>query len=57
MHARGGLPRNASDVAGHKTDAALHADEPRAAPRVTGGLRDQLPAIVSTGLNVPRSTL
>lgn len=57
MHARGGLPRNASDVAGRKTDAARQADEPRAAPRVTGVLRDQLPAIVSTGLNVPRSTL
>ncbi len=58
MRERGGAPRNASD---READAraARAAGEPLAR-RAGQGLvyeSDQLPAIVSTGLNAPCSTL
>lgn len=63
MHARGGAPRNGSDRevgADANTDAKGRAARAAGEPltrRAGQGLADQLPAIVSTGLNAPCSTL
>lgn len=61
MHARGGAPRNGSDrEAGADADAKAHAARAAGEPltrRVGRGFTYQLPAIVSTGLNAPCSTL
>ncbi len=54
MPARGRAPRTASDRAA-EARAARAAGEPLA--RRAGRGAYQLPAIVSTGLNAPRSTL
>lgn len=59
MRARGCAPRNASD---HEAEAETKARAARAAGepltrRAGQGLAYQLPAIVSTGLNAPCSTL
>ncbi|AFQ52272.1 hypothetical protein GEM_5888 [Burkholderia cepacia GG4] len=56
MRARGGAPRNASDfVMAKRTRRGRRGGR---LPRRAGqDLRDQLPAIVSTGLNAPCSTL
>ncbi|VWC17120.1 hypothetical protein BLA15816_05687 [Burkholderia lata] len=59
MRARGCAPRSASDreaEAGAKARTARAAGEPLTR-RAGQGLAYQLPAIVSTGLNVPCSTL
>ncbi|OXI43935.1 hypothetical protein CFB84_20625 [Burkholderia aenigmatica] len=61
MRARGCAPRNASDhedeaEAEAKARAARAAGEPLTR-RAGQGLAYQLPAIVSTGLNAPCSTL
>ncbi len=55
MPARGRAPSAASDHAA-EAHAARAAGEPLAR-RAGQGPRNQLPAIVSTGLNAPRSTL
>lgn len=55
MPARGRALGTASDHAA-EARAARAAGEPLAR-RAGQGLADQLPAIVSTGLNAPRSTL
>lgn len=58
MRARGGAPRNASDrEAEAETDAEARAAGEPLTRRAGQGLADQLPAIVSTGLNAPCSTL
>ncbi|KAF1032343.1 MAG: hypothetical protein GAK33_06978 [Burkholderia lata] len=61
MRACGGAPRNASDrEAEAETDAEARAARAASEPltrRAGQGLADQLPAIVSTGLNAPCSTL
>ncbi|VWD30472.1 hypothetical protein BLA39750_04614 [Burkholderia lata] len=59
MRAHGCAPRNAPDReagAGPKARAARAAGEPLTR-RAGQGLAYQLPAIVSTGLNAPCSTL
>ncbi|VWD26545.1 hypothetical protein BCO71171_03618 [Burkholderia contaminans] len=59
MHARGCAPRNGSDreaEAEAKARAARAAGEPLTR-RAGQGFAYQLPAIVSTGLNAPCSTL
>lgn len=55
MHARGCAPRNASDREA-EARAARATGEPLTR-RAGQGFAYQLPAIVSTGLNAPRSTL
>lgn len=59
MHARGRAPRNGSDreaEADAEARAARAAGEPLTR-RAGQGFAYQLPAIVSTGLNAPCSTL
>lgn len=59
MHARGCAPRNGSDreaEADAEARAARAAGEPLTR-RAGQGFAYQLPAIVSTGLNAPCSTL
>ncbi len=56
MRGRGGAPRDVSDFVEPKRKRRGRRGEPL--PRRAGhGPRDQLPAIVSTGLNAPCSTL
>ena len=63
MHARGRVPRNGSEreaEADADADAKAHAARAAGEPltrRAGQGFAYQLPAIVSTGLNAPCSTL
>lgn len=57
MHARGCAPRNASDREAEAEARAARATGEPLTRRAGQGFAYQLPAIVSTGLNAPCSTL